>query len=225
MKSAGLDGANSYLCDPDVRLMLRAKAGEESAFAELTAKYWDYVVRIAGSLVGNHQDAEDIAQQTFFRIYSARCRYEPHSRFSTWMLRIANNLVLNLRRSRARRKELAPVQCDSIATGEHAPVEVADNKAVVPLRLLERIESRAAVATALKALNETQQIATILQAFDGQSYMEIGSALGISPVAAKSLVARARQNLRERLTPYQEFGTRIRERPAEELRYRFDSVS
>src|SRR5690349_2693803 len=100
------------LRDPDVRLMLRTKEGDDSAFEELVVNYQDRLVHIFNLLVGNQETAEDLAQETFLRIYRSRHGYVPAAKFSTWLFEIANNLASNSRRSKGRRKEV------DINTGE-----------------------------------------------------------------------------------------------------------
>ena len=101
-----LNGAdeNPVLRDPDVRLMLRAKEGDESAFPQLVTNYQDRLVSVLVHLLQNHEAAEDLAQEVFLRIYRARHGYEPTAKFSTWLFRIANNLASNLRRDTGRRR-------------------------------------------------------------------------------------------------------------------------
>src|SRR5258708_2390925 len=86
---------NPALRDPEVRLMLRAKEGDESAFAELVKSYQHRLVGVLAHLLGDATTAEDVAQEVFLRVHQARHGYEPTARFSTWLFRIANNLALN----------------------------------------------------------------------------------------------------------------------------------
>ena len=96
---------NPVLRDPDVRLMLRAKSGDETAFTQLVTTYQDRLVGVLTHLLQNQEAAEDLAQEVFLRIYRARHGYEPTAKFSTWLFRIANNLASNMRRDRGRRRE------------------------------------------------------------------------------------------------------------------------
>ncbi len=208
MKSADEDGGdNPYLRDPDVRLMLRAKAGEHAAFAELVARHRDHVFRVVRKSVRSHEVAEDLAQEAFLKIYRARHGYEPRSRFVTWMFRIVNNLVLNLRRDAARRRKRLLNGDESAAmSGQSCRQEIADNSAPTPSGRLETLELRSAVRAALATLNEAQRTATLLQTFDELSYAEIAIVLETTPAAVKSLLSRARQTLRARLKSYTEHG-------------------
>src|SRR3990170_2987752 len=91
------------LRDPDIRLMLRVRDDDQSAFADLVELYHKRVVTVMHHLVGNAEEAEDLAQEVFLRIYRSRKKYHPRAKFSTWLFTIANNLALNALRDRQRK--------------------------------------------------------------------------------------------------------------------------
>src|SRR6516164_9062596 len=97
------------LRDPDIRLMLRVRDDEPGAFEQLVAQYQHRLVGVMNHVVGNAEEAEDLAQEVFLRVYRARQKYRPRSKFSTWLFTIANNLALNCLRSR-QRKPAAPLK-------------------------------------------------------------------------------------------------------------------
>src|SRR4030095_7310028 len=90
------------LRDPDIRLMLRVRDDDPVAFAELVQNYQHRLVGIMHHLVGNADEAEDLAQEVFLRVYRNRKKYSPQAKFSTWLFTIANNLAL--KRTRGRRR-------------------------------------------------------------------------------------------------------------------------
>lgn len=194
---------NPYLVDPDVQLMLRVKQGDDEAFAELVETYQDRVVSIFGNILDDSAAAEDLAQETFLRIYRARHGYEPQAKFSTWLFRIANNLASNNRRSRRRRKE---VQFGSGDTGPLStrPPEgnLAEKSGLMPARMLDKEELRRMIRAAMETLNDNQRMAVLLNKFEEMSYADIADTLEMSPAAVKSLLARARENLRGYLQNY-----------------------
>src|SRR5881409_231017 len=96
------------LRDPDVRLMLRVRDDEPAAFEQLVAQYQHRLVAVMNHLIGNADEAEDLAQEVFLRVYRARKKYHPRSKFSTWLFTIANNLALNSIRAR-QRKPVVPL--------------------------------------------------------------------------------------------------------------------
>ncbi len=88
--------------DPDVRLMVQVRADVKGAFETLVERYQNRLVGILFHLVGNREEAEDLCQEVFLRIYKARKGYRPKAKFSTWLFTIANNLALNHLRSKGR---------------------------------------------------------------------------------------------------------------------------
>src|SRR5919197_3047458 len=111
VEGVGQTSAQMALRDPDIRLMLQVRGGDDAAFAELVERYQHRVVGIMHHLLGNREEAEDLAQEVFLRIYRNRLKYTPTAKFSTWLFTIANNLALNLMRSRQRRPTVPlPVQ-------------------------------------------------------------------------------------------------------------------
>src|SRR5947208_5395086 len=88
--------------------MLRVRADEPGAFEELVELYERRLVAVMHHLVGNAQEAEDLAQEVFLRVYRVRHKYRPRAKFSTWLFTIANNLALNVLRSR-QRKPVVPL--------------------------------------------------------------------------------------------------------------------
>src|SRR5689334_649993 len=89
--------------DPDVRLMLRVRGDDAKAFQELVDKYQHRLIGVLTHLVGHADEAEDLAQEVFLRVYRARNDYHPQAKFSTWLFTIANNVALNALRRRKRK--------------------------------------------------------------------------------------------------------------------------
>src|SRR4029077_8838699 len=99
----GESSAQMALRDPDIRLMLRVRNDEPGAFEELVENYQRRLVAVMHHLIGSADEAEDLAQEVFLRVYRSRKKYRPRSKFSTWLFTIANNLALNSLRSRQRK--------------------------------------------------------------------------------------------------------------------------
>ncbi len=183
--------------------MLRVRDDDASAFEELMRRHQDRVVRLMAHLVGRRDMAEDLAQEIFLRIYRSRHRYVPGSKFSTWMYTIAHNVASNALRGLARRREVNLVSRESgEMTGN--PIEIAALAAsgLMPTRQLDKAELCEVVKTAVASLNERQRMAVLLNKFEHLSYEEIADVMEMSPSAVKSLLTRARANLREVLDPY-----------------------
>lgn len=200
---------NYALSDPDVRLMLEVRDGSAAAFEELMLRYQNRLVTVLEHLVGRRGQAEDLAQEVFLRVYRSRERYTPGARFSTWLFTIANNVALNAKRSRSRRREVNVEPAESGACGA-APLEQMAQAASgqMPTRQLDKAELRDVVRLAIATLSERQRMAVLLSKFEEMSYADIGAAMDMTPQAIKSLLSRARENLRTVLEPYLQRGDR-----------------
>ena len=152
-------------------------------------------------MVGNMEEAEDLCQEVFLRIYRARKGYRPRAKFSTWLFTIANNLALNHLRRKGRSQSLAL----GGTTGSQPVSPVAkllDGREGTPSAQMRQAELSDLVRDALGSLGEDQKMAVLLNKFEDMSYAEIADVMGRSPAAVKSLLARARNQLREQLEPY-----------------------
>ncbi len=183
----------------DVALMRRIRAGDFDAFERLVEIHQRSVIGTVAKMLGNPSDAEDIAQQVFIRVWRSASRYEPQARFTTWLFTIARNLVFNEARRR-RRKPTVSVQEREETT--HRLVE--DRHGSSPGDDLLHAELEASVDRAIEALPEKQRLAVVLRRYEEMPYEEIGAVLGMSVPAVKSLLFRARAQLKESLRKYLE---------------------
>jgi len=181
----------------DIRLMGLVGAGDDRAFEQLVERHQRLVVGTVGRMLGTGSDAEDIAQQVFVRVWKNAKRYEPRAKFTTWLLKITRNLVFNELRRRSRHPQV-PLQSES--EEEERPLK--DDHAVAPDASLLAHELQEAVDAAIANLPETQRMAVILRRYDELSYEEIAETLDQSVSAVKSLLFRARTELRENLKRY-----------------------
>ena len=201
--------ARRYALDPDVRLMLDVRDGNATAFEELLERYQGRLLMVLKHLVGSRELAEDLTQEVFLRVYRARESYEPGAKFSTWLYTIANHVAANALRSRSRCHEVTIQASGSSETGGW-PLDkmLQASSGQMPARQLDKAEMREIVQMALESLGERQRMAVLLSKFEGMSYAEIAAVMELSPQAVKSLLSRARENLREVLQPYFERGVR-----------------
>ncbi|MBT3278615.1 MAG: sigma-70 family RNA polymerase sigma factor [Phycisphaerales bacterium] len=179
--------------DPNVQLMLRIRNGDDEAFTELVQINTPAVHAMVYRFLRNSQLVEDITQEVFLRIYRNAKRYEPKAKFTTWLYRIVANLCFNT----TRKKKLATVSIDSFGKGEDAgsfdpemPADLSPDKALKTRELQQDIE------TAIGQLPKNQQTAILLNKYENLSYDQIGDILELSTMAVKSLLSRARKNLR-----------------------------
>ncbi len=200
--------ARRYALDPDVRLMLEVRDGSASAFEELVVRYQDRVVRNLEHRVGRRDWAEDLAQEVFLRVYRSRQQYEPGAKFITWLFTIVNNVASNANRDRSRRPEVTLAGSESGPLGAR-PLDrlVEATSGSMPTRQIDKAEACDMVRRAIESLNERQRTAVLLCKFEGMSYADIARAMDLSTQAVKSLLSRARENLKQILKPYFENGS------------------
>ncbi len=201
-KRASRVGQSPGVQDPDVKLMLRVQRDEAGAFEELIELYWCRVFGRFYRQFGDRQEAEDLVQDVFLRLFRNRKRYRPRARFSTWLFHIARNVARNAIRTR-RRRPMMPVAIIDGGDDAFAVLQKRMNDSDVPSHPMERAEVSRAVREAVAGLKGRQRTAVELQCKD-HSYSEIAAELDMTAKAAKSLLYRARNELRLTLSPFAE---------------------
>jgi len=191
--------STTYGADPGVRWMVAYQQGDEAAFDAIVEAYSGQLFALFTRFLGQVPEREDLVQDVFLRVIRARERYQPQARFSTWLYRIAFNIAVN---KTQRSTELGSL--DEPLPGELEPRlrDVGDPKHEEPSAVMERGDVVAAVRSAIAALPETQRMALILAKYNEMPYAEIAVVLQSSEKAIKSMVHRARENLRVRLAPF-----------------------
>ena len=190
--------------------MLQVRDDDASAFEELMLRYQGRVLSVLRHVVGTHELAEDLTQEVFLRVFRARKTYTPGAKFSTWLFTIANHVALNALRSRKRKPE-HQFSSAGASTGSMNTLEmsVPENSALMPTRQLDSQEMRETVRQAVETLGESQKMAVMLNKFEGMNYADIAQIMQLTPQAVKSLLCRARVNLKEILEPYMERGKKV----------------
>jgi RNA polymerase sigma-70 factor (ECF subfamily) len=183
----------------DVRLMRLVAGGDTGAFEQLVERHQALVAGTVARMLGSNSDVEDIAQQVFIRVWKSAGRYVARAKFTTWLLKITRNLVFNEMR-RTKRHPHMPVQIEPEA--EQIPLK--DEGAASPDATLLQSELQKAIEDAIGLLPDTQRMALVLRRYEELSYEEIADVLDLSVPAVKSLLFRARTELRERLKKYLE---------------------
>ncbi len=181
----------------DVRLMRLVAGGDTSAFEEVIERHQALVAGTAARMLGSNSDVEDIAQQVFIRVWKSARRYVPRAKFTTWLLKITRNLVFNEMR-RSKRHAHVPLQSEPGA--EEIPLKDETNPA--PDASLLEDELQRAIEEAIMQLPESQRMALVLRRYEQLSYEEIAEVLDLSVPAVKSVLFRARTELRSRLSKY-----------------------
>ena len=187
----------------DVQLMLDVKSGDAQSFELLLHRYRSPLVNFLYRMVRSREQAEDLAQEVFLRVYRAREDYEPSAKFTTWLFRIATNLALNsLRDHRYQKLEIsmdAPIVTDA-QEGEERAFEVADEHPDIEQHLVEEVRKKM-IRHAIEKLPEKQRAAVLLHKYQELDYGEIAKILQCSESALKSLLFRAYETLRVELAP------------------------
>jgi RNA polymerase sigma-70 factor (ECF subfamily) len=186
-------------CDEEnVRLMLRVKEGDMKAFERLVELHQHAMIGTAARMLGNLDDAHDVAQQVFLRVWKSAPRYEPSAKFTTWLFTIMRNLVFNEMRRKGRRREV-PMEME---TEEEAPRQFVDAVTPAPDDHTQREELERALDQAIAALPEKQRLAVVLRRQEEMPYEDICGILKMSLPAVKSLLFRARTELRKHLSAH-----------------------
>ncbi len=187
-------------CDEEsVRLMMRVKDGDVKAFERLVELHQGIMIGTASRMLGNLEDAHDIAQQVFIRVWKSAPRYEPTAKFTTWLFTIMRNLVFNESRRRTRRKEVA---LETDADDEMPQRQYTDHTAPAPDHITQQDELEKALDRAIAALPEKQRLAVIMRQQQDLPYEQICEVLNMSLPAVKSLLFRARTELRKHLASH-----------------------
>ena len=184
----------------DVALMLRVRDGDLEAFETLVTRHQHSVVGTAAKMLGGAADAEDIGQQVFVRVWKHAARYQPSAKFTTWLMTITRNLVFNELRRR-RRSQQVSMDADE---GDAIRRQFVDEQAAAPSEEMLDSELHEAIDAAIAGLPEAQRLAIVLRRYEGMPYEEIAEVLKTSVPAVKSILFRARAELKARLKKYLE---------------------
>ena len=182
----------------DAGLVRRFNAGDDAAFVEIVMRYREKMLSIALSLVRNHADAEDIAQNTFIRAHRGLARFRGDSSLATWLHRIAFNLSRNHYWHFFRRYRHATLSLDCAFSNDNEATfsDLIASDAPSPAREATDGEFSMLVITCMEKLKADQREILTLRNGLNQSYSDIAQTLGISIGTVKSRIARARENLR-----------------------------
>ncbi len=177
----------------EAALIQRCAAGDDSAFAELVAEHQRMVVQLAMNLLGDRDEALDLSQDVFIRVFRTIGQFRGQSALRTWIYRIAVNQARNRHRFWRRRRRSDQVSLDAHVEA-HGDFQCGAESG--PDRILAQKELAARLKDALDALPFDQRTVVVLREVDGLSYDEIAFSLGVAVGTVKSRLTRARQTLR-----------------------------
>jgi RNA polymerase sigma-70 factor (ECF subfamily) len=183
--------------DNDLAAVARARKGDDDAFRLLVERHSRSVFRVAYRMTGCEQDAEDLVQETFLRVYRNLGAFQERANFGTWIYRIAVNCSLDWLRKRRPLDELK----DNSEPDYEESAHVKNGPTTVPDRMIMRLEVRDRVRNALEDLSPMEKAAFVLRHFEGMSIEEISGTLGMHNNAAKHSIFRAVRKMRRALAP------------------------
>lgn len=182
----------------DAELMQRVSAGEHSAMQILVERYQNIVYSTVARMLNNSPETDDIAQQVFINVWKAAKSFNPESSFSTWMFTILKNLVFNELRRQKRKPIVFAEEVDENTSGDDVFIEAS----LSPDSAAEYSELETAVNEAIAQLEPDARLAIQLRRFQNMSYEDIAETLGKSVSATKSLIFRARNELKVSLSRF-----------------------
>lgn len=187
----------------DKMLITRCVSGDEEAFAQIVKNHQRMVFNVAYRFLGSYEEAEELTQEVFLRVYRFIRRFEGKSSLRTWIYKITVNSALNRQQWLKRRKHYHQVSLDNPETDCDAPLEnkiAGNNESPESTALNSELQGK--IQGCLEKLPKRLRIAIILRDVEGLSYEEISEALGINPGTVKSRIARARSAVKDALSEY-----------------------
>jgi len=185
----------------DHDLIEATKQGDESAFAEVVRRYRNPIVNYLYRFLNDYEEAVDLAQETFVRVYFAIDRYHRGYAFSTYIYRIATNLAISELRKRKRRRLLSLTGLFQSDTEETTEFQPRDERSLPDVELVDDERSRV-IARAIAAMPEKYRVPIILRDVEGRSYEEIALIMELGLGTTKSKISRGRGLLKEKLKNY-----------------------
>ena len=183
----------------DEELMMKCRNGDMSAFELLVMRYKDLMTNFIYRSISDYHRAEDLAQETFLRVFKSANRYEPKCQFKNWIYLIATNLCRNEIRNRKRRN--TAYLDDLVSEDEDVNYSaLMQDVSQLPDELYEKKEQQLMIRQTINSLPESQRVALVLVTYQNLRYDEIAEVLECSVSAVKSLIHRARQNMKKLLT-------------------------
>lgn len=185
---------------PDTVLIRAVQAGDMAAFDELVLKYKDRLFNLVYWFLGDYQDANDCAQETFIKVFKSIKKFRFESTFSTWLYRIAINTCKNKIKSSAYRWKKKTVSLETSNSSKNGnPFSEIVNGSPTPVVALEKKERMMRIQKAINSLPEEQNKVVVLRDIQGLSYQDISDITGLNLGTVKSRLARGRLALKNRL--------------------------
>ncbi len=191
------------LIHSDEELVERFVDGENDSFSMLVERYEARIYSIAYGIMGSRDEAEDLSQEVFIKVYENLGHFRGKSKFYTWIYRITVNVCLSAQRKKSRSKRIISMSRLSGVNANPGEVELAD-ETFSPEKVLKDRELSSKIQVAINSLPRILRITFTLREFEDLSYRELARILRCSMGTVKSRLSRARESLRQTLTPYLE---------------------
>jgi RNA polymerase sigma-70 factor (ECF subfamily) len=185
----------------DHQLIERVRSGDEAAFGEIMARYKNPITNFLYRFLNDYEEAVDLAQETFVRVYFALDRYHTNYAFSTYIYRIASNLAISEIRKRKRRSILSLTGLFQSEEAEAVEFQPPDSRPLADSELVEDEKSRT-IAKAIATLPPKYRIPIILRDVEGRSYEDVADVMQLGLGTTKSRISRGRGLLKEKLAGY-----------------------
>lgn len=202
-RKAGTDaevGSGGAIAFEDAALVARSRKGDMQAFAALVAKYQDRVFNMIYRMCHRHEDAEELAQETFLKALEKISQFRGQSRFYTWVFRIAVNLVISHRRRSGRIRFQSLVGPEEFGPTQAAEMAAAANRSNPgPQAAAMSAETQGRVMAALEELDDKMRLVVVLRDVEDMDYGEISDVLSVPIGTVKSQLHRARCALKGKL--------------------------
>jgi RNA polymerase sigma-70 factor (ECF subfamily) len=184
----------------DEALMLACRDDRGQAMEELYRRYYRQIYSYVCKNFGRREQAEDIVQETFLRVYRNRKTYEPTAKFAVWLYRIARNLCIDESR-RYWNRRVSRESETTLEEDQQSPIDTLEDRERDVRRLIDESRDLATIHEAIEQLSPEQKEVIVLNKFQGLSYQEIGEIIGSNAESVKQKAYRAHLRLREILKP------------------------
>ncbi len=192
--------------DPDFEVVNAVKRGDNEAFAELVEKYSHQVFALSIRILNDYEEAEDLTQEVFLKVYKNIGRFKGNSKFSTWLYQITYNAALNRLSYLKKRKHYDATSINETSVRreeEDYGIDIPDDKRTSEETVIGR-ETYNVIMQAINELPEEFRIVILLRDVEEKSYQEIAAILKVPEGTVKSRIHRAREILKKKLEPYLE---------------------
>ena len=203
-QSFGTEARRSHMPEEkksDHALIEATRGGDETAFAEIVGRYRSPITNYLYRFLNDYEEAVDLAQETFVRVYFALDRYHTQFAFSTYIYRIATNLAISEIRRRKRRKLMSLTGLFQGEDGSDVEFQPTDGRKLQDIELVEDERSQM-IAKAIAALPEKYRVPVVLRDVEGKTYDEVAAIMELGLGTTKSRISRGRALLREKLQHY-----------------------